>query len=66
MSKHSAQITVRVTEETVARVNKLVEQAPWTATYGASVKASDVIREALRRGLDDLERELKKKQKQKP
>lgn len=61
MAKHSSQITVRVTNETVTRINKLVEQAPWTATYGGQIRSSDVIREALRRGLDDLEKELKKK-----
>lgn len=58
MSKHPIQIAVRVSEKTLERLDNLVERAPWEATFGSSIRRSDVIREAIRRGLDDIEKEF--------
>ena len=63
MAKHTEQITVRVSENTLERLDTLVERAPWEATFGGSIRRSDVVREALRRGLTDLEKEFDQQKK---
>lgn len=58
--KQRIQIAVRIDEETLKRVDELVERVKWDATFGETIRRSDVLREAIRRGVDELEKETKK------
>ena len=59
MSKQTSrtQITVRVSFETLERIEKLREHVEWETTFGPDINRADIIREAIRRGLDELEKE---------
>lgn len=58
--KQRIQIAVRIDEETLKRVDELVVRVKWDATFGETIRRSDVLREAIRRGVDELEKETKK------
>lgn len=55
MSDRTEQITVRVTKETLERIKTLLAAAP--RPFGRTLTKSDVVRDALRRGLDEIEQE---------
>ena len=50
----SEQVTIRLPQELLARVDRLVEQENRRSTLATATR-SDVIRHLLRRGLDQLE-----------
>lgn len=63
MSKRNTriQITVRVSPKTLEQIEMLREHVEWETTFGNDINRADVIREALRRGLNELQKELKPK-----
>lgn len=63
MSKQKrVQITVRVFPKTLERIESLMKLVEWESTFGQDINRVDIIREALRRGLEDLEKEISEKE----